>query len=69
MYLMTLGAYVLCLAAAIVFIIWSHRSPETMTRPSTLIDALFVSRAARIAVIVFWWWIGWHFLFAQTLDG
>jgi hypothetical protein len=25
-------------------------------------------RAPRIAILVFWWWLGWHFLVARTVD-
>jgi hypothetical protein len=25
-------------------------------------------RAARVMLIVFWWWLGWHFLAGVTLD-
>ena len=69
MHLITLGVYVICLAAAVALTLWSRRHPDEVTPPGALLDALFASRAARIAIILFWWWIGWHFLFAQTLDG
>ncbi|MEJ1229879.1 MAG: DUF6186 family protein [Galbitalea sp.] len=26
------------------------------------------TQAARICILTFWWWLGWHFLFAQTVD-
>jgi hypothetical protein len=32
------------------------------------LDAVFVDRVARVALVVFWWWLGWHFLVAQTVD-
>ncbi|WP_166983804.1 DUF6186 family protein [Paramicrobacterium fandaimingii] len=69
MHTVTIGVYTLCLVAACGLVAWSHRDPVAMSSPSQLLDDLFTSHAARIAIIVFWWWIGWHFLFAQTLDG
>ncbi|WP_268920992.1 DUF6186 family protein [Paramicrobacterium chengjingii] len=69
MHVVTLGVYLFCLAAAAALTLWSDRRPATVSPPSRILDEIFVSNAGRITVIVFWWWIGWHFLFAQTLDG
>jgi hypothetical protein len=33
-----------------------------------LLDRVMVSRAARITILMFWWWLGWHFLVARTID-
>ena len=68
MRLVTLGVYLLCGVVALILTLWSHRHPEKLTPPGTLLDTVMESRSARLAVIVFWWWIGWHFLFAQTVD-
>jgi hypothetical protein len=27
-----------------------------------VLDLVMADRAARITVMLFWWWIGWHFL-------
>jgi hypothetical protein len=26
------------------------------------------ARSARICLLTFWWWLGWHFFVAQTVD-
>jgi len=33
-----------------------------------LFDLILGERAARITLLLFWWWIGWHFLVARTVD-
>jgi hypothetical protein len=33
-----------------------------------VLDQVFADRAVRITIIVFWWWLGWHFLVARTVD-
>ena len=68
MKLVTLGVYLVCIIAASAITLWSRRNPDRMTPPGTLLDVIMESRSARLALIVFWWWIGWHFLFAQTID-
>ena len=34
---------------------------------TALFDRLMTQRPVRVAVIVIWWWLGWHFLAGQTL--
>ncbi len=26
------------------------------------------NRVVRVAIVVLWWWLGWHFLVGQTVD-
>ncbi|HEU0257670.1 MAG TPA: DUF6186 family protein [Microbacteriaceae bacterium] len=32
-----------------------------------LFDRAMADRRIRVALIVIWWWLGWHFLAGQTL--
>ncbi|MFE6735761.1 DUF6186 family protein [Microbacterium sp. NPDC057650] len=41
------------------------RHPEATV--SELFDRLLDDRSVRLAVIVIWWWLGWHFLAGATL--
>ncbi|GAA3752750.1 hypothetical protein GCM10022240_02230 [Microbacterium kribbense] len=34
---------------------------------TAMFDRLMSTGPVRIAVIVIWWWLGWHFLAGQTL--
>ncbi|GAA1997856.1 DUF6186 family protein [Microbacterium ulmi] len=56
------GAIVL----GVVTWISSRRDPEATA--SGLFDRIMQSRTVRIAILVCWWWLGWHFLVAQTVD-
>ncbi len=62
MRLITVGVYVACLAAALALAGWSRRHPDRVRDVGSLLDDLLASRAARITLLVFWWWLGWHFL-------
>lgn len=61
---LTFGA---CAVALVVATWWLHRMDAEATI-TALFDQIMTSRAARIAIIVMWWWIGWHFLAGQTVD-
>jgi len=34
-----------------------------------LLDDAWPDRAFRVTVLLFWWWIGWHFLIVLPEDG
>lgn len=42
-----------------------RRDPEATV--SDMFDRALADRTARIAVLLIWWWLGWHFLAGQTL--
>jgi len=71
---LTIAVYLLCLVAALALELLARRprrDPEQPRRLSALgamLDALLARRAPRIALIVFWWWLGWHFLVVRTVD-
>jgi hypothetical protein len=60
-------AFGVCGLALVVATWWLHRTDAEAT-VTALFDAIMTSRAARVAIIVMWWWIGWHFLAGQTVD-
>lgn len=60
----TIGVYLLLLAAAVVLTALPHRRPETLAPVGTLLDDVMSDRAARMTLLLFWWWLGWHFLVA-----
>lgn len=60
----TIALYLLCGVVALVLVVWSHRRSDELATLSSLVDGVMQSPAARIGLITFWWWLGWHFLFA-----
>jgi hypothetical protein len=43
-------------------------APGRIARFGVLLDAVIWSRPARIGLVLFWWWIGWHFLVSRPID-
>lgn len=60
--LLTIGVFAACLLALLALGLVAHLRPATVTDPRTLFARLMARRATRVAVILAWVWIGWHFL-------
>ena len=61
---LTIAGYVLCGLAALALVVLSWRHPRRIAPLGRLLDRVFASRAARVVVLVFWFWLGWHFFAA-----
>jgi len=64
----TIAGYLICLAGAIVLALLPLRRGSRFANIFVLLDNVLAGRAARVTLVVFWWWIGWHFVVAQTVD-
>ena len=66
MIIVSSAAFLAC-AAALAVAGWliGRRVPEASV--TGMFDRLMSDEAIRLAVIVIWWWLGWHFLAGQTL--
>jgi hypothetical protein len=60
--------FVLCAGMIVAMGILGQRDRDRLAPIGDLLDRVMATRAARVAIIVFWWWIGWHVLVAQTVD-
>lgn len=60
-------AFFLLCAAALILASWRIRLRDPDATVADLFDRLLEDRTVRLAVIVVWWWLGWHFLAGQTL--
>jgi hypothetical protein len=65
---LTIGGYVVCLLVAVALAAIAHRRDAPFATLGEVLDHVFADRAVRITMIVFWWWLGWHFLVARTVD-
>jgi hypothetical protein len=65
---LTIAGYLVCLLVALVLVVRSHRRDAPFATLSEVLEQVFADRAVRITIIVFWWWLGWHFLVARTVD-
>mgnify|MGYP001104093639 CR=1 FL=1 len=63
-----IAVYLLCTLAALCLVIVGRVRPDVVAPLGTVLDRVLRDRAARVMLIVFWWWLGWHFLAGVTLD-
>ncbi len=62
------GGYLLIVAGMIVSEIIARSRPQTFAPVDDMLDNIMTNRTARIGMLAAWWWFGWHFIFAQTID-
>jgi len=66
MIVISAGAFLAC-AAALAVAGWAIGRRHAEASVTAMFDRLLSDDAIRLAVIVTWWWLGWHFLAGQTL--
>lgn len=54
-------------AVALVVVTRRKRRRDPGTTVTGMFDRVLANRTARIAALLIWWWLGWHFLAGQTL--
>lgn len=63
----TIAGFVVVGVYALVLAWYGRRAPDRVASFGTLFDRIMTSRAIRITMIVFWWWLGWHFFVVAPL--
>lgn len=63
-----IAIYLLASVTALCLAILGRLRPVVIAPLSSMLDRVLRNRAARVMLIVFWWWLGWHFLAGVTLD-
>ncbi|MCI0155373.1 hypothetical protein KNO15_01510 [Leifsonia shinshuensis] len=58
----TIGGFVLCGVLMVALVVQSRWRPDRIAPLGTLLDRIMADRAARFTILLFWWWLGWHFL-------
>jgi uncharacterized protein DUF6186 len=58
----TIVGFCACALLAVLLVLDSRRNPQKTAPFDALLDRVMVSRAVRVTILVFWWWLGWHFL-------
>jgi hypothetical protein len=53
--------YLLAIACAITMWLVGRRWPDKFAPIGKVVDRVMHRRGTRLAVIVIWWWLGWHF--------
>ena len=62
------AGYALIALVAIGVEVFAQRKPDTIAPIGDMLDHVMKSRTTRVAVIAAWWWFGWHFAFADTVQ-
>jgi len=60
--------YLVIVLTAIAVEIYAQRKPDVIAPLGDMLDHVMKSRTTRVAVIAAWWWFGWHFAFAETVQ-
>jgi hypothetical protein len=63
----TIAGFAICLLAAIAVEIVARRDPERIAPLGGLLERVMATRSARVGILLFWWWVGWHFLVGPTV--
>jgi hypothetical protein len=61
-YALVVVGYALVPLAGIALVVVAHVRPAALAGLGELLGRVFVTRAARITLLLFVWWLGWHFL-------
>ncbi len=65
--IVTIAGFIACGVAMVVLVLTSRREVSRLARFGELLDGVMQDRAARVTIILFWWWVGWHFLVTPPL--
>lgn len=47
---------------------YSVKRPHSLAPLGEMLEHVMRSRTVRVGIIAAWWWCGWHFLFAPTVQ-
>ena len=67
--IITILGYLLDGLAAVGLVIVAKLKSDKVASFGELLDSVMASRAARVTIVLFWWWLGWHFLVVPPEDG
>ena len=67
--IITILGYLLDGLAAVGLVIVAKLKSDKVASFGELLDSVIASRAARVTIVLFWWWLGWHFLVVPPEDG
>ena len=64
----TIAVFLVFIGFAVALALAGRRRVFGVAPFGELLDLILVDRATRITIVLFWWWLGWHFLVARTVD-
>lgn len=60
--IITIVGYLSFLVAGVILWLSTRHKGSKVASVGKLFDRIMHHRATRVAVILAWWWVGWHFL-------
>lgn len=60
--LITIVGYLSFVAAGLILWLATRTKSSKIASVGKLFDRVMHHRATRVAIILAWWWVGWHFL-------
>jgi hypothetical protein len=54
--------YIVAVALGVTVWLLTHFGILKLTKVGDLMERILHHRTTRIAIILAWWWVGWHFL-------
>lgn len=58
--------FVLCGLVLVALALDGRREGSRLLPFGSLLDRVMVSRVPRVVLVLFWWWLGWHFLVLES---
>lgn len=65
---LVIAGYLVIIVIAIASEIVAQRKPNSFAPIGDMLEHVMTSRTTSVAVIAAWWWFGWHFAFADTVQ-
>ena len=53
--------YLVAIAAGVALWLIGRRWPDKLAPLGKVVDRIMRRRGSRLAVVLIWWWLGWHF--------
>ena len=64
----TTAGYLAILVAMGLTELFARWRPSRVAPLADMLDHVMRLRTTRVGIIAAWWWFGWHFLFAPTIQ-
>ena len=63
-----IAGYLVIVAGMVITEIIARSRPDRIAPVDDMLERVMTSRTVRIGMVAAWWWFGWHFIFAKTVD-
>jgi hypothetical protein len=64
---MSIGGYLLAALGALSLLLVGRIETSRVASFARLLDVVMRNRSARVGLVLFWWWVGWHFLVTRPV--